>query len=92
MLNAKTLEALMCAQSWLSTLQEGADREEFGTIDNDDDGEDRELLSNTIAVAAGAPLLLGSWSCTCCWSSAAYCNRFCLLLSAELYLYLLLAA
>ncbi|GAB2296648.1 hypothetical protein Dimus_030759 [Dionaea muscipula] len=47
-LNAKTLEALMCAQSWLSTLQEGVDREEFGTIDNDDNGEDCELSSNAI--------------------------------------------
>ncbi|GAB2295878.1 hypothetical protein Dimus_030027 [Dionaea muscipula] len=25
----------MCAKSWLSTFQEGADREEFETIDND---------------------------------------------------------
>ncbi|GAB2278223.1 hypothetical protein Dimus_039274 [Dionaea muscipula] len=47
-LNAKTLEALMCTQSWLSTLQEGVDREEFGTINNDDDGEDCELSSNII--------------------------------------------
>ncbi|GAB2301302.1 hypothetical protein Dimus_035334, partial [Dionaea muscipula] len=64
----------MCTQSWLSTLQEGVDREEFGTIDNDDDGEDCELSSNTISV--GRYLSIAA---VCYALAAIICLAHCLL-------------